>query len=477
MPGGSPSPAGAPERTSQQWLRSDARDEGGPEITGQLLLTPVTDCDMTRPSYAENADGYILTTALMALVLGPLRRPGRAHRSAGVAAACEQPRGSATSDDRHVRIRPAARRRRGVRAGAGRCGCRRAPPSGPRTDPHVDPGGRCAALRCRHPWSRWPRRCADSSAPVSRREPSPGEERWVSGGVKPLDGVRVIEVDSWMAAPSAGAILADLGADVVKVEPLGGDAMRGTGRPAKVDGALQGYDFVFDVDNRGKRSIAVDLASDAGSSVVQRLCDTADIFLCNLLPHRQERFGLDPASLHARQPETRARNAHRVRHARARGVAARLRRHRLLRAVGAVRLDARDERRSRTSGPAGAGRPHDRPGARGEHPRGAAPRRPDRRGPGRRDLAVRDGGVDAGERLRRHGGRRCSRSPAIALPTDHAAHESVPVRRRPLGGVQHARSAGVRAVLSRRSGSTTSSTTNASTACAPGSRTWSNWSS
>ena len=43
-----------------------ARDEGGPEITGQLLLNPVTDCDMTRPSYTENADGYILTSALMA---------------------------------------------------------------------------------------------------------------------------------------------------------------------------------------------------------------------------------------------------------------------------------------------------------------------------------------------------------------------------------------------------------------------------
>ena len=96
------------------------------------------------------------------------------------------------------------------------------------------------------------------------RYPMSGDR--VSAGVKPLDGIRVIEVDSWMAAPSAGAILADLGADVVKVEPLGGDAMRGTGRPAKVEGDLQGYDFVFDVDNRGKRSIAVDLASDGGSS-------------------------------------------------------------------------------------------------------------------------------------------------------------------------------------------------------------------
>jgi hypothetical protein len=70
----------------------------------------------------------------------------------------------------------------------------------------------------------------------------------------PLDDIVVIEIDSWMAAPSAGAILADLGADVIKVEPLTGDPMRDLGRPAKIDGPLKGYDFQFDVDNRGKRS-------------------------------------------------------------------------------------------------------------------------------------------------------------------------------------------------------------------------------
>lgn len=118
----------------------------------------------------------------------------------------------------------------------------------------------------------------------------------------PLDGITVIEVDSWMAAPSAGAILTDLGADVIKVEPLAGDPMRDNGRPAKIEGSLQGYDFQFDVDNRGKRSITVDLSQAAGAALVQRLCRKADIFLCNLLPRRQERFGLDPASLFAISP-------------------------------------------------------------------------------------------------------------------------------------------------------------------------------
>jgi len=113
----------------------------------------------------------------------------------------------------------------------------------------------------------------------------------------PLEGITIIEVDNYMAAPSAAAILADLGARVVKVEPLTGDPMRGIGRPAKVEGAFKGYDFGFDVDNRGKQSIAVALDTEAGAKVVQRLVASAQIFLCNLLPQRQVKFGLDPETL------------------------------------------------------------------------------------------------------------------------------------------------------------------------------------
>jgi crotonobetainyl-CoA:carnitine CoA-transferase CaiB-like acyl-CoA transferase len=118
----------------------------------------------------------------------------------------------------------------------------------------------------------------------------------------PLADITVIEVDNYMAAPSTGAILADMGATVVKVEPLSGDPMRGIGRPAKIDGPLQGYDFGFDVDNRGKRSIAVALDTPDGAAVVQRLVEKAQVFLCNLLPQRQQRFGLDPDTLFARNP-------------------------------------------------------------------------------------------------------------------------------------------------------------------------------
>ena len=113
----------------------------------------------------------------------------------------------------------------------------------------------------------------------------------------PLEDITVVEIDNYMAAPSTGAILADLGARVIKVEPPGGDPMRDLGRPAKVEGPLKGYDFGFDVDNRGKRSIAVALDSPEGKALVHKLVSGAQVFMCNLLPHRQERFGLDPETL------------------------------------------------------------------------------------------------------------------------------------------------------------------------------------
>jgi len=110
----------------------------------------------------------------------------------------------------------------------------------------------------------------------------------------PLEDIRVIEVGNWVAAPSAGAILADLGADVIKVEPLRGDAMRGMFRPARSSDGQSTIDAPFQVDNRGKRSIAVALDQPEGARLVGRLIAGADIFLTNLLPERQARFGLDP---------------------------------------------------------------------------------------------------------------------------------------------------------------------------------------
>ncbi|HKI74571.1 MAG TPA: CoA transferase [Pseudomonadales bacterium] len=120
--------------------------------------------------------------------------------------------------------------------------------------------------------------------------------------VAPLDDITVIEIDSWMAGPSAAAILADLGATVIKIEPLAGDPMRGNGRPPKLEGEIRDYDFQFDVDNRGKQSILIDLANPAGADIVHKLCEGAQVFMCNLLPRRQKKFGLDPASLQKSNP-------------------------------------------------------------------------------------------------------------------------------------------------------------------------------
>lgn len=116
---------------------------------------------------------------------------------------------------------------------------------------------------------------------------------------RPLDDITVIEIDNWMAAPSAAAILCDLGARVIKIEPLTGDPMRNMGRPIKLDNALADHDYQFDVDNRGKESICVDLTKPEGVDLVRKLCATADVFLCNLLPARQEKYGLDSESLFA----------------------------------------------------------------------------------------------------------------------------------------------------------------------------------
>jgi crotonobetainyl-CoA:carnitine CoA-transferase CaiB-like acyl-CoA transferase len=120
---------------------------------------------------------------------------------------------------------------------------------------------------------------------------------------KPLDDITVIEIDSWMAAPSAAAILADLGATVIKIEPLSGDPMRGMGRKPKIDDDTKDHDFQFDVDNRGKQSILLDLTQDAAIGIVKDLCRNANVFLCNLLLRRQQKFGLDPESLLAVNPK------------------------------------------------------------------------------------------------------------------------------------------------------------------------------
>src|ERR1700694_2651780 len=107
----------------------------------------------------------------------------------------------------------------------------------------------------------------------------------------PLHGVRVVELGVWIAGPGAGGILADWGADVIKVEPLSGDPARGFGR--MLGGDLD-VNPVFELDNRGKRSIALDLSTSEGREIVDELLAAADVLLTNIRPTALGRLGLGP---------------------------------------------------------------------------------------------------------------------------------------------------------------------------------------
>ncbi len=118
----------------------------------------------------------------------------------------------------------------------------------------------------------------------------------------PLSGLRVVELARILAGPWAGQALADLGADVVKVESLAGDDTRGWGPPfvERADGAREAA--YFHACNRGKRSIAVDFTKPEGQAVVRRLVAGADVVIENFKVGGLVKYGLDAAALRALNP-------------------------------------------------------------------------------------------------------------------------------------------------------------------------------
>jgi len=109
----------------------------------------------------------------------------------------------------------------------------------------------------------------------------------------PLNGIRVIEFTHMVMGPSTGLILADLGAEVVKVEPIGGDKTR------RLKGSGAGY---FPMYNRNKKSISVDLKSAAGKEVVQRLLASADVLIENFRHGAMDKLGLGYDELKENNP-------------------------------------------------------------------------------------------------------------------------------------------------------------------------------
>lgn len=116
----------------------------------------------------------------------------------------------------------------------------------------------------------------------------------------PLDGVKVIEMGVWVAGPAATGLMADWGADVIKVEPPTGDPQR------FVFGALGVADQKgvppFEIDNRGKRSVVLDLRNEEDLQKMFALLEEADVFVSNVRPAGLARMGLDPDSLTKRFP-------------------------------------------------------------------------------------------------------------------------------------------------------------------------------
>ena len=120
--------------------------------------------------------------------------------------------------------------------------------------------------------------------------------------MKPLAGIRVLDLSRVLAGPWATQLLADLGADVIKVEqPGAGDDTRHWGPPWHEHGDEKVAAY-FLAANRGKRSVAIDLAMDEGAALVRRMAASADVFVENFKVGGLAKFGLDAASLRSANP-------------------------------------------------------------------------------------------------------------------------------------------------------------------------------
>ena len=119
----------------------------------------------------------------------------------------------------------------------------------------------------------------------------------------PLEGIRVLDWTIWQQGPISALMMSDLGADVIKIEErVGGDPGRGVLRASGLD--LSGFpNFYFEANNRGKRSIALDLKQPEAREIVHELVKKADVFVQNFRPGAAARAGLDYDTLKKINPK------------------------------------------------------------------------------------------------------------------------------------------------------------------------------
>ena len=122
----------------------------------------------------------------------------------------------------------------------------------------------------------------------------------------PLEGIRVIDLTRILAGPFSTMLMADMGADIIKVEqPGAGDPARGNGpflSPGGAESSEQQFSTYFMSINRGKRSIAIDLSKPKGREVLLKLAETADVLIENFRPGTMQKLGLDYEVVKARNP-------------------------------------------------------------------------------------------------------------------------------------------------------------------------------
>ena len=119
----------------------------------------------------------------------------------------------------------------------------------------------------------------------------------------PLSGTRIIDLSTVLAGPYATMILADLGADVIKIEPPDGDATRGWGPPwvGDLERGTRTAAYFLAV-NRNKRAVRLDLKTPTGGDVLRRLLADADVLVENFRPGALDRLGFDEATLRSINP-------------------------------------------------------------------------------------------------------------------------------------------------------------------------------